>query len=384
MIFPQLPMKHILFFSTKRIFLLLFLLTLSTQLDAQCHSFDTDIRNIRQNAFPNFYSNYGDYVQYAPLVLVPSLKAFGVPTRNNWGRLLSGAAFSAVISTGVSRGLKPLINRTRPNGIHHSFPSGHTTTAFTAAHVLHKEYGWYNKWISIAGYTAAMVTATQRVATDWHWMSDTFAGAVLGIASVELGYFLNDLIWKEKGRCHKFDPYAHSHYDPASHNYYTIEWLYGMRLILGPKGELDDSSRPYRGGIAALQAEMPWTRGALGSTLPGAEGTIPMSSGIKVRLGAQSLTYKNSDSFNIYSALVGSYWAMAITEWFEAEAHLLVGANWNSGGAGVDLNLGLSANFITGDAFKVKAFAEFETFKYRRTEPFLASFILGYSAGFYF
>ncbi len=368
------------------------LLTLSSEMSFEQgaiggmkHSFDTDIWSIRQNAFPTFTGTYGDYVQYGAAIMLPTLKAFGVPTRNNWGRMLSSTAISALISTGVSRGLKVLVKRERPNQLDtKSFPSGHSTTAFTAAHILHKEYGWYSPWISIAGYTMAMVTATQRVVSNWHWMSDTFAGAVLGIASVELGYFLGDLIWKDKGRCHKFDPHAHTHYNPAANDYYTVEWLYGRRFILGPQEELDASTRPYRGGLAAIQAELPWTRGALGSTLPGAEGTIPMSAGLKVRLGAQSLTYQNSDSFNIYNALVGSYWSLAVTEWFETEAYAMIGANWHQKEVGADLDLGVSANFITGGAFKIKAFAEFETFKIQKEQGFLASFILGYSAGFYF
>ena len=47
-------------------------------------------------------------------------------------------------------------------------------------------------------------------------------------------------------------------------------------------------------------------------------------------------------------------------------------------------DLGLSANLITGGAFKLKLFAEFEAFKIQKNSPFWASFLLGYSAGFYF
>ena len=383
----------------KRLALILFLLTLSCGLRAQYvvgtlsdgsvyavpYSFDTDIRAIRQNAFPDFHNPYGDYLQYGPIVLIPVLKAFGVPTRDNWGRLLSAAAISSVITGGVSWGLKNWIGRTRPNlADNRSCPSGHSITVFCAAHILHKEYGWYSPWISVAGYALAMSTAVQRVATNWHWMSDTVTGAVLGIGCVELGYFLNGLIWRNKGYCKKFDPSVHYHYEPEAHDYYTIEWLYGRRFMLGARGDIDGSVKPWRGGLAALQAELPWTRGALGSTMPGAEGTIPMSSGIKLRLGAQSLTYKDATSYNVYDARVGGYWSLAVTEWFEPEAYAMLGGAWNGKGGGLDVDLGLSANFITGGAFKIKLFAEFETFKIRREESFLASFVLGYSAGFYF
>ena len=107
------------------------------------YSFDTDIRAIRQNAFPNFANPYGDYIQYAPLALVPILKACGVPTRNHWGRMASAAAFCTLFSGGASWGLKHWVHRERPNlADDRSFPSGHTILAFSAAHVLHKVYGW--------------------------------------------------------------------------------------------------------------------------------------------------------------------------------------------------------------------------------------------------
>ncbi len=349
------------------------------------YSIDTDIRSIRQNAFPDFSNPYGDYIQYGPMLMFPLLKAFGVPTRNNWGRMASAAAFCAVLSGGASWGLKESLNRIRPNLVDdRSCPSGHCVLAFATAHALHKEYGWYSPWISIAGDTLALSTAVQRVATGWHWMSDTVAGAVLSIGCVELGYFLNDLIWRDKGRCKKFNPDTHVHYAPETHDYYTIEWLYGRRFMLGQRDNIDGSVTPWRGGHVALQAELPWTRGALGSTMPGAEGTIPMNSGIKVRLGAGSLTHKDARSYNVYNAMVGGYWSLAFTEWFEAEAYPLLGAAWNGQGVGLDADLGLSANFITGGAFKLKLFAEFEAFKIQQNSPFLASFVLGYSAGFYF
>ena len=349
------------------------------------YSFDTDIRSIRQNAFPNFTNPYGDYIQYGPMVMYPLLKACGVPTRNNWGRMATSAVFSSVLTGGTSWGLKNLLHRIRPNQVDNkSCPSGHTILAFASAHALHKEYGWYSPWISVAGYSLALATSVQRIATNWHWMSDTFAGAVLGIGCVELGYFLSDLIWQDKGRCKKFDAHAHTHYEPEAYDYYTIEWLYGRRFMCGNQDNIEQSVTPWRGGFVALQAELPWTRGALGSTLPEAEGTIAMNSGIKARLGAGSLTHKDGSSYNTYHVMVGGYWTLAFTDWFEAEAYPLLGAAWNAQGVGLDADLGLSANFITGGAFKLKLFAEFEAFKVQKSSPFWASFLLGYSAGFYF
>ena len=80
-----------------------------------------------------------------------------------------------------------------------SFPSGHTATAFMTATMLHKEYGHRSPWYSIGGYTLATLTGVTRQLNNRHWMSDVMVGAGIGILATEFGYFLADLIFKEKG-----------------------------------------------------------------------------------------------------------------------------------------------------------------------------------------
>jgi hypothetical protein len=88
----------------------------------------------------------------------------------------------------------------RPDGSsHNSFPSGHTATAFMTAMMLSKEYGGENPWYSIAGFTISTVTGLTRMANNRHWLSDVLAGAGFGILSTETGYFLADLIFRDKG-----------------------------------------------------------------------------------------------------------------------------------------------------------------------------------------
>ncbi|MFR6416073.1 MAG: phosphatase PAP2 family protein, partial [Alistipes shahii] len=88
----------------------------------------------------------------------------------------------------------------RPDGSsRNSFPSGHTATAFMTATMLHKEYGHRSPWYSIGGYTVATLTGVTRQLNNRHWMSDIMVGAGIGILATELGYFLADLIFKEKG-----------------------------------------------------------------------------------------------------------------------------------------------------------------------------------------
>jgi membrane-associated phospholipid phosphatase len=67
-----------------------------------------------------------------------------------------------------------------------AFPSGHANTAFataTALAILFPRARWL--FLSIA-----TMTAMERVAENAHWLSDSLAGAVLGIAGVHLTWRL--------------------------------------------------------------------------------------------------------------------------------------------------------------------------------------------------
>ena len=75
------------------------------------------------------------------------------------------------------RAFKPFAFKT----VRASFPSGHTTSAFSIASVLASRYD--SSWVGIAAYGAASAAALQRVYSDKHWASDVFTGAVLGMVT---------------------------------------------------------------------------------------------------------------------------------------------------------------------------------------------------------
>lgn len=158
-------------------------------------------RTIHNTYTPKFRYHYDDFIQYAPLVAVLGMKLGGVKGRSSWGRMLVSDVFSATLMASAVNGLKYSIHRTRPDGsAHNSFPSGHTATAFMAATIMHHEYGLTRSPLySIGGYTVATATAFSRQLNNRHWLSDVLAGAGIGILSTELGYFLADLIFKDKG-----------------------------------------------------------------------------------------------------------------------------------------------------------------------------------------
>lgn len=162
--------------------------------------YDADFRRLRNGYGESFHQTYDDYLQYAPAGLMLGLKACGVESRSSWGRMLTSDAFSAALMAIAVNSLKYSCNVMRPDGsTRNSFPSGHTATAFMTATMLHKEYGHRSPWYSIAGYTAATVTGVTRQLNNRHWISDVMVGAGIGILAAEFGYFLADLIFKERG-----------------------------------------------------------------------------------------------------------------------------------------------------------------------------------------
>lgn len=145
-----------------------------------------------------------DYVQYTPLAACYIMKLSGVKGRTSWGRMLVSHAFAAGTMTALVNGLKYSTKEMRPDGsAKNSFPSGHTATAFMAATLLHREYGHVSPWISIGGYTVATATGVGRIIHNRHWVPDVFCGAAIGVITGELGYYLGDLIFRDK-YLHKF------------------------------------------------------------------------------------------------------------------------------------------------------------------------------------
>ncbi len=68
--------------------------------------------------------------------------------------------------------------RFQPGGGWESFPSGHTTEAFTVASVIAAHYP--SLWVQIPAYGLASLAGLSRMALDAHWASDVAAGAIIG------------------------------------------------------------------------------------------------------------------------------------------------------------------------------------------------------------
>ncbi len=106
-------------------------------------------------------------------------------------------ARALVWSTVFSSLMKYSFGRPRPGNSddHHSFPSGHTTTAFTTATSLTYAYGWK---AGAVAYPLAVFVAASRLSDDVHWGSDVVAGAFVGFWAARASYYSTQEITDEK------------------------------------------------------------------------------------------------------------------------------------------------------------------------------------------
>jgi len=76
--------------------------------------------------------------------------------------------------------LKYTVREQRPNNSdsYTSFPSGHSSSAFSGASFIHKRYGLS---YAIPAYIGAIYTAYSRVKAEKHYTKDVIAGAILGM-----------------------------------------------------------------------------------------------------------------------------------------------------------------------------------------------------------
>lgn len=183
---------------------------------------DTHFRSLRNGYMKEFHHTYDNYSQYLPLAVMLGMKTAGVKSRNSWSRMLASDAFSAAIMAGAVESIKRTAKVERPDGTdNRSFPSGHTATAFMTATMLTKEYGHLSPWIGIGAYSVAAGTGVMRVANNKHWVSDVLTGAGIGIIATEIGYYIADLLFKEKGVTHFDTNETFSRFDhPSFFNIY--------------------------------------------------------------------------------------------------------------------------------------------------------------------
>ncbi|CAN5612871.1 hypothetical protein BH10BAC5_BH10BAC5_02010 [soil metagenome] len=164
------------------------------------HFLDAIIPVVDKSVFP--------MVAISPVALFTFGRINKVPYDENSGVLL---AVSEVTSYGVTFALKNMIKRKRPyqafENVYskknnsptddYSFPSGHTTEAFTLATSLSLRYS--DEPLLIGGlYLYALTVSYGRIYLGVHYPGDVIAGALIGTGTSVLVYSLRKEIIKAK------------------------------------------------------------------------------------------------------------------------------------------------------------------------------------------
>jgi len=122
-------------------------------------------------------SNIGVYTLIGASALTGVL--FPGDGRNSWdqGWTVAESFLASYATTSV---LKASVSRLRPEHGTHSFPSGHSSMAFTGATLMDLNSG---PFLGIPAYGLAAFTAFERVESGRHFPSDVLAGAAIGTLS---------------------------------------------------------------------------------------------------------------------------------------------------------------------------------------------------------
>jgi membrane-associated phospholipid phosphatase len=126
-------------------------------------------------------------------------------------------AGSFVVTSIITQSVKKIVNRQRPfvtysfivkrddESGNFSFPSGHTSTAFSTATSVALRY---RKWYFVApAYLFATSVAWARMYQGVHYPSDVFAGAIVGAGSAWLGWKLQHRMEKKhSNKANKTNP----------------------------------------------------------------------------------------------------------------------------------------------------------------------------------
>jgi len=149
-----------------------------------------------------------DYTQEMSFLVPATVAVIGLIDNNKTTLQKSlYLAESAAAATFITYGMKYSFRRSRPymkidglsaagTGNSPSFPSGHTSVAFSTATSLYLAYPkWY---VAVPAFTYAASVGYSRMYLGVHYPSDVLAGAVIGAGSAWLMYKANKWLFKKK------------------------------------------------------------------------------------------------------------------------------------------------------------------------------------------
>ena len=127
-----------------------------------------------------------DNVELSGDILATALPAAALASTLIWKddqRATLQFAMTMVTSFAVTHVLKRVVDKPRPNGGNHAWPSGHTSSAFSGAAFLQIRHGWR---VGVPAYLLAGYVGWTRVYADAHDYWDFLGGAIVGIGSAYL------------------------------------------------------------------------------------------------------------------------------------------------------------------------------------------------------
>lgn len=150
--------------------------------------------NVREKVGVDYHNGMDDYIQYVPYAEVFVGDLVGIQAKNHWFDQTKYMAVTGVITTLVIHSLKRGVGKLRPdNSSHHSFPSGHTATAFAGATILYNEYKESSPMMAYNGFAFSTATGGLRIMNNRHWLSDVMAGAGIGMLVAHVVYYWEPL-----------------------------------------------------------------------------------------------------------------------------------------------------------------------------------------------
>lgn len=127
----------------------------------------------------DFVRQSGDVLQVVfPILTIGSTFVYNDDSNPKVQLLKTG-----IVAFGLTHSLKRIINKERPDGGDHAFPSGHTSSTFMGAAFLERRFGWK---VGIPAYLLAGYTGWSRIHAKKHDGWDVLAGAIIGVTSAYL------------------------------------------------------------------------------------------------------------------------------------------------------------------------------------------------------
>lgn len=182
---------------------------------------------------------------------------------------------------------------------------------------------------------------------------------------MHLGYFITDKIFKDRQLNPAYEV-PELCYD-SSVKHYVAELMFGRRFVIGAEGRKAMGALPLRGSLAGVQVEIPM--------IPGV--------GVCARGTASGMIYNGGICSDLYTASAGAYWNLHFARILEFQAKAMAGWARMHQASGADLSGGISLSLITDNNFKIKAFGEFDSVSLSNQEPWINTFIAGFSTGFF-